>query len=308
MWPPVLGPPEVGDAPDPPYPSYRRNRGAVHGVWWYEWLGAGRDGEWDSEQIDADRYDDGVAVTLNLPTSTLVFTPTVAYPNSTRYGPWGTLNVHAWFDWNSDGDWDDPGELVVVWSGYPGDQAAGGDWPAGQDHLRVTQPFAIPNTVFGYGNVADLWLRVRLNYADNTAPSPRGYRRFGEVEDHRLTVIRPHRPPWADRLTVSPYAPLVLTYTQVVSGVSVSITPAVQITSTWSGGPSPLAIQRALAGTYGDQVTIEHEPFTVGQRYTVTLSSGATYTGTEAVLPSAFSFTADWTAYLFLPVVLKNGP
>jgi YD repeat-containing protein len=298
--PPILAPPELGDAPDPPYPSYRRSQGAVHGVWWYEWLGVGRDGEWDSDQVDADWYDDGVAVDLS--TSTLVFTPTVSSPWSPRYGPSSVLNVHGWFDWNGDGDWDDAGELVVNWWGYPGD----GTWPGGQGSFGVARSFTIPSTVFGSGDVADLWLRFRLDYAHNLT-SPRGYTRFGEVEDHKLTVIRPRRPIWADWPVVSPIASLVVTYTRVVTAVSVSITPTVAITPTWTIAANPLATQSALAGE-GNQVTIEHEPFTAGQRYTVALSSGTTYTGTGVVLPGGFSFTANWAASLYLPVVIKGGP
>jgi hypothetical protein len=122
---------------------------------------------------------------VDLVAGTLTFTPTVASPWSARYGPWGPLNVHGWVDWNSDGDWDDPGEFVVNWSGYPGD----GIWPAGLASFGVVQPFIIPGTVFNSGDVVDLWLRFRLDYKHNLE-NPRGYTRFGEVEDHKLTVVR----------------------------------------------------------------------------------------------------------------------
>jgi YD repeat-containing protein len=184
VWrgPPRLGPPEVGDAPDPLYASYLRNRGAVHGIWWYEWLGGGKDGEWDSDQVDVDLYDDGVDV--DLVAGTLTFTPTVAYPWSARYGAGGPLHVHGWFDWNEDGDWLDANEFVVNWSGYPGD----GTWPAGQSSIGVTQSFTIPTGVFDGGSRFDLWTRFRLDYAANWE-SPRDYTRFGEVEDYTFICV-----------------------------------------------------------------------------------------------------------------------
>ncbi|MCP4541843.1 MAG: hypothetical protein GY832_32330 [Chloroflexi bacterium] len=282
MWPPVLAPPEVGDAPDLPYPSYRLNQGAVHGIWWHEWLGAWRDGEWDSDQIDADLYDDGVSV--DLVAGTLTFTPTVSSPGSARYGPWGPLNVHGWFDWNGDGDWNDTGEFVVNWSGYPGD----GVWPAGQASYGVVQAITIPSTVFDNGDVADLWARFRLDYAADWE-SPRGYTRFGEVEDHLFTVMQPHQPDWGGGI-VSRYDALIVTYTQVVSGISISITPTVAITPTWD--IVSLAPRSMLAGEYGNRVTIDHEPFEPGQAYTLSLSGGVNYSGTMMVLPASFGFTA----------------
>ncbi len=280
MWPPINGPPEVGDAPDPAYPSYRVNWGAVHGIWWYEWLGAWRDGEWDSDQVDADLYDDGVSV--DVAASTVTFTPTVSSPWSTRYGPWGVVNVHGWFDWNSDGDWDDAGEFVVNWSGYPGD----GTWPAGQASYAVVQAITIPG--FSGGNVADIWTRFRLDYAANWE-NPRGYTRFGEVEDRVYPIMWPYRPVW-DGTLVSFLAPLVISYTQVVSGINVSISPSVAITPVWSTVSPDSKVM--LAGEYGNQVVIEHEPFTPGQAYTLSLSGGVNYSDTVAVLPASFGFTA----------------
>jgi hypothetical protein len=256
----------------------------VHGIWWYEWLGASKDGEWDSDQVDADLHDDGVEV--DLVARTLTFTPTVAYTGSYRYKR-APLHVHGWFDWNGDGDWLDA-ERVVNWSGYPGD----GTWPVGQASFGVTWPLTIPQWVYNSGNVVDLWARFRLNY-DADWQNPRGYTRFGEVEDHTFTVVRPTIPPWSGQPVLSMRAPLALTYSQVVSGVQVSITPTVAITPAWSGGPSSLAVQSVAAGDYGDELTIEHEPFTPYETYTVSLGSGVTYTGTEVVLPASFSFVAQ---------------
>ncbi len=264
----------MGDAPDRPYDSLRRNQGAIHGIWWYEWLGVWRDGEWDSRQVDAERYDDGVA--LDPYNSMLIFTPTVSSPWSARYSAWNPVNVHGWADWNSDGDWDDANEWIVNWSGYPG----GGAWPAGQSSLGVIQPFNSANVQFGAGDLAQVWLRFRLNYADTQPASPRGYSRFGEVEDHVLTIARPVKPSWDGRLDLPPdYAPLTVNYPRSVQGINVNIAPTVAITPTWSDGPD-----------HGSHVTIAHAPFAIGQRYTVTLSNGALYTDTGMALADQFSF------------------
>jgi len=263
----------------------------MHGIWWFEWLGAWRDGEWDSDQIDNDWYDDGVVA--DPIAETLTFTPTVSDPNPwwyTRYySPGGEINVHGWIDWDRDGIWNMTDEFIVNWSGYPGDP--GGLWSVSESSISVTQPFSVPDTVFGADDVVDLWLRFRLDYADNWE-SPTGFTRFGEVEDHRLTVVRPTRPPWDDLTIPIDVAP-VITFTRGVTGIAVSIQPAVPITPVWTTRAS-FNVPQAVTD-YGDQLTIEHTPFTPNTVYTVSLSGGQTYPGGDPVLPSSFSFTATCT-------------
>jgi len=298
-WAPSLAlPPDFGDAPDPPYRSTAWRGGAVHSIWWYEWLGRRRDGEWDSRQIDRDRYDDGV--TADPVRQTLTFTPTVAYPSWTaRYGSAAPLHVHGWVDWNRDGDWLDAEEMLVNWSGYPG-QA--GVWPAGQPSVGVTETFVLPSGVFGGSDLITLWLRFRLDYAADYG-WPTGITRFGEVEDHPLTLARVHPPAW-DGLTLAIDATPVLTYATVVTGVQVSITPTVVITPVWSG-LTPLAV----ADGGGDRLTMEHAPFTPGTAYTLTLSAGRVYPHGGTVLPATVTFTAAQRK-VFLPLILRGyaGP
>jgi len=287
-------PPDYGDAPDPPYRSLAWHGGASHTIWWYEWLGPWRDGEWDSLQVDRDRYDDGV--TADPVAGTVTFTPTVAYPTGTvRYGIAAPLHVHGWVDWNRDGDWLDAGEMLVNWSGYPG-QA--GVWPAGQPSLGVTRPFLLPSGVFGNSDLIDLWLRFRLDYAANYE-WPTGSTYFGEVEDHRVRIARPHRPVW-DNLTLALDATPVITYATVVTGVQVSITPTVVITPVWSG-----TVPLAVAEGFGDRVTVAHEAFTAGTTYTLTLGAGQIYPDGGTVLPATVSFTVEKVT-IFLPVVFRE--
>ena len=270
----------------------------MHGIWWYEWLGAWRDGEWDSRQVDNDLYDDGVIV--DPIAGTLTFTPTVAFPNSPRYNAAVPLHVHGWIDWNRDGIWNMTDEFIVNWSGYPGD----GTWPAGQNSFSVTQPFSVPDSVFGADDVVDLWLRFRLDYATNWE-NPLGYTRFGEVEDHRLTVVRPTRPSWDGSTIPIDVAP-VITFTRVVTGIAVSIQPAVPITPVWTTRGS-FHVAQAVADTYGDQLTLEHAPFTPNTVYTVSLSAGQTYPEGDPVLPSSFSFTATCTNVTGVELTLLTG-
>jgi hypothetical protein len=276
----------------------------VHRVWWYEWLGASRNGEWDSRQVDADPYDDGVEI--NLAAGYVVFTPTVASPLSGRYGPFAQIYVHGWFDWNNNGNWDDPGELVVNWSGYPG---AGG-WPALASSVRVTQALTIPPSVTVIGAYS-VWARFRLDYAQNVS-SPRGYARFGEVEDHVARVVRPIQPPWNGRV-VTPSASLLITFTQVVTGVTVTIAPALLITPIWSTHPLvrlPHGVKVASAGGSGDELQIQHATFAPSQTYTITLSGGSVLNDPQQLLlTTSFSLTASGgpRKLIFLPIVVRSG-
>ncbi len=286
MWPPILGPPDMGDAPVHYTPGGPLYHAAIHGIWWREWLGRGSDAEWGSGHANSDHYDDGVHA--DPLAGTLTVTATVAQPlDPLRYGPGRTLNVHGWVDWNRDGDWDDPDEFITNGSAYPGDPA--GTWPIAQPSLAVTQPFSVPNHAFGAADVIDLWLRYRLDYAANWENS-RGYTRFGEVEDHRLTVARPHRPAWDGGALGVDDTP-VITYAVIVTGVLVSIVPSIPITPVWTA--APMAHGPAAPAAFGNVLTIDHAPFDIGVLYTISLSSGATYPERNPVLPDDFSFTAS---------------
>ena len=306
-WPYWWGyaiPPELGDAPDPPYSSRVTHASALHRVWWHEWLGASRNGEWDSRQVNADPFDDGVFI--DLAAGAVVFTPTVASPLGGRYGSLTPLHVHGWLDWNNDGDWDDPGEFVVNWSGYPG---AGG-WPALANSIRVTRAVTIPPSI-PTGGVYAVWARLRLDYAQNVE-SPRGPARFGEVEDYVTRVLRPTPPPWSGGV-VTPSAGLMITFTQVVTGVSVGITPALLITPVWRIRPLAQRLRgSAIAANadFGDELEIRHAPFMPGQTYTISLDGGSAIDDPELpLLPVAFPVTiaAEMRQVIFMPLVRRSN-
>jgi hypothetical protein len=180
-WPLAPRPPDYGDAPDPLYPSLRENDGARHLNPDYEWLGPGRSREYNAWVTNLDTFDDGV--TVNLPAGVVTFTVSVS-GYWWRYSAVNPLHVHGWIDFNGDGDWADPGEMVVNWSGYPG---SGGWAPLVTSHtvgLTITVP---------PGAVGNTWARFRLDYDENVE-SPTGPARYGEVEDHPVVVPKLYLP------------------------------------------------------------------------------------------------------------------
>ena len=233
------------------------------------------DREFDAELINLDDFDDGVLV--DLANGVVTFTVSTA-GSSFRYGPAAPIHVHGWFDWNGNGNWDDPGEFALNWSGYPGD----GSWPLGASTFVASEPIAVPgNLMFG-----DMWSRFRLDYAQNLE-NVTGYANYGEVEDHRL-FVSPIVPIWANAINVDLSDPLVLAYgtSMVVDSVTINFTPSVSNTVLWSGLTSPLE-----AGT-GMTATISHDPFEPSTTYTVSVSDGLTSEG-HRMPATSFTFTTE---------------
>ena len=111
---------DFGDAPDPflgegRYPTYFRNNGARHVVPAQPqlYLGNTVDTEADGQPTPLSDGDD----TIGSDDDDGVSFPGLFFPglsttiDVTASAP-GLLN--AWFDWNRDGDWDDPGEQVFT--------------------------------------------------------------------------------------------------------------------------------------------------------------------------------------------------
>ena len=97
--------------------------------------------------------------------------------------------LNAWFDWNQDGDWNDPAEQVFV-----------NQWVvAGENQLSVNVPaaFPAPSTL----PLGQTYARFRLSTQAGLAPV--GLAVDGEVEDHLVEVVI-NNPP---TLAVSPVPP-----------------------------------------------------------------------------------------------------
>ena len=289
-WPPVWGrPPDYGDAPDPTYPSLLASNGARHLNTFYEWLGPDVDREFNAEITDLDMFDDGVTVDLNNGLITFTVSTRSAFYWYSAAAP---IHVHGWIDWNADGDWSDPGEFVLNWSGYPGD----GTWPAGATSFTTSVPVAAPG-----GLPLQMWSRFRLDYAQNVE-TVTGSAVRGEVEDYVL-YSAPNPPPWGGALNVNLTAPLVLTYptNMVISTVNIDFTPTVSNTVVWSN---------PLGGGGSSVATILHEPFDPLTTYTVTVSAGQTVNG-HWMPANTYTFTTAAAApenpMIYLPFIVKGN-
>ncbi len=128
---------DYGDAPDGsinPIYHYCTHKANPNGIGarhfdpasptvWHEWLGrlppdtcycglTSVTTEWDANTVDLDPLDDGVDFSrfhvpfgmCHVETVDVMFSTS---GNPTRYQPIRGLHLHAWFDWNRDGDWDD---------------------------------------------------------------------------------------------------------------------------------------------------------------------------------------------------------
>ncbi len=107
-----------------------------------------------------------------------IFTPNAATPITVTASADGRLN--AWFDWNQDGDWNDPNEQVFT------DQAV----QAGANSLSIMVPdFAPAPSTLPLGLTA-----ARFRFSSEAGLLPTGLAVDGEVEDYRIRVISNNAP------------------------------------------------------------------------------------------------------------------
>ncbi len=100
-YPPRAALPDFGDAPDPSFPSLLANMGVHHLDPHHIWLGASVDGEPDSNQVDADIFDDGV----------MSFDPFTVRANNWDWP--GPMYLNVLVDLNDNGSWADAGEWMI---------------------------------------------------------------------------------------------------------------------------------------------------------------------------------------------------
>lgn len=104
--------PEYGDAPSP-YPTLVADNGAVHAMAGGIFLGGHHDADADGQpdatatgdDDDGSNDDDGVSFTSEVVPGTTATVDVVAS---------APCLLNAWYDFNLDGDWDDPGEQIFV--------------------------------------------------------------------------------------------------------------------------------------------------------------------------------------------------
>lgn len=174
-----------GDAPDAPYPTLSTNGGAWH-IIGGPWLGDATDspdsepdGQPDPNALgdDLDTLypppnddEDGVVI----PTLILGQTSNVTIQVNGSAGPSG---VDAWIDFNGDGVWSSPSELIF--SGY---------LTNGIYSIAVTPP---AGSILG-----STFARIRISTAGGLPPT--GGAQDGEVEDHQVTIEEPVYLDWGD--------------------------------------------------------------------------------------------------------------
>ncbi|PTB31673.1 GEVED domain-containing protein [Photobacterium phosphoreum] len=80
------------------------------------------------------------------------------------------VNLYAWIDWNQNGRWDDPGELII-------------NVPSVTTNTAVSHPITVPTTApLGY-----TYMRVRV-CSNTDCNTPVGEVMDGEVEDYRIFI------------------------------------------------------------------------------------------------------------------------
>jgi hypothetical protein len=173
---------EFGDAPDS-YHTLKASGGAQHDIGDI-WLGDLIDGEADGQATDLDNRnglndEDGVRFLgsgssggpymLPYQPNSLGAVKVLVNGNISSQHP---AFLHAWIDWNGDGNWHDPQERIITSSRI---EAPG----------PITVEFAVPP----YIQFKDAWARFRLD--DQDLRSADGHADNGEVEDYLLEKWTP---------------------------------------------------------------------------------------------------------------------
>jgi len=240
---------DFGDAPDGPYPSLLASNGARHHnkegevYKFYEWLGdiwyfieAQRcdtvpqvDVELDSRQVDKDSPntppgpDDGIRFYPpydSAPGESLDVLISTSCMKGQRYGPTqGLLYFNGWFDWNRDGDWDDPREHIYWLRAKPIAPMSGPAFPVNdtifavdpsqwKDCCQLYRLYFNSHTTKKPGDGWEwkdsTWTRFRLSYREKAA-SVKGVAQWGEVEDYIVAVKPPVEPGVGEKPKSSTY-------------------------------------------------------------------------------------------------------
>ncbi|MBX3420874.1 MAG: tandem-95 repeat protein [Pirellulaceae bacterium] len=179
---------DFGDAPDPlsttlgSYPTLFANNGARHLISDRALLGSHISAEPDgqpSPDASADSNDDGVTFGTNYQIAGLFnrhFQTAVTVTLSSA----GFAD--AWFDWNADGDWNDPGEYILQSVVFT------------SDNLTQTFHITVPPSAPALTQLTPSVVRFRSSTRGSLAPT--GLAVDGEVEDYRI-FIAPGTPPTA---------------------------------------------------------------------------------------------------------------
>jgi len=145
-----------------------------------------------ADVADQDKHDDGVLLPVAI--------PLVCGQTQFKYTVTSTvaakLYVNVWFDFNRDGDWDDPIQKCPLGPAITGSFT---EWAVQNDLITVPGPgtFTFMTPAFGAANPtkgSEMWMRITLtdqpiapaNGADGSGPAG-GYQ-YGETEDYLLKL------------------------------------------------------------------------------------------------------------------------
>ncbi len=161
---------DLGDAPDPTYPTTLANSGAYHAIDGITFLGTLVDGEADGLPTADASGDDFIGVDdEDGVTFTSAFTNGAVATMDVSASVDGILN--AWIDFNADGDWDDANEHVFI------DRYLSGG--ANSIACEVPEGAALGMTF------------ARFRFSSNPGLAPGGLAPDGEVEDYQVEIQCP---------------------------------------------------------------------------------------------------------------------
>ncbi len=159
---------DFGDAPDPTYPTLMANNGACHAIKPGFYLGSGIDPEQDGQPsalADGDNVN-GVNDEHGVIMSPFI-APGQSVPVTVVASDTGVIN--AWFDFNINGNWGDPGEHVI---------AAQPVWPGANLFTFNVPSGAVHGLAF-----------ARFRLSSSRQISYDGFALDGEVEDYAVEIV-----------------------------------------------------------------------------------------------------------------------
>ncbi len=196
---------DFGDAPDGApagyasapgvlgkFPSKAASQGPRHTVLDQLLLGAKQDGEADSMQVNADRFDDGAMIDPRACSDRSRLTAVVGAAGLApdKLTADHIVYVNVWADWNRDGDWDDSAGCAREW--------AIENLPISAERLAATKLYVAQVNFKAGAQVKELWWRVQVTL-DEPAVDPSGRAlapyAVGETEDHLYRNMRSKTPP-----------------------------------------------------------------------------------------------------------------
>ncbi len=241
--------------------------------------------------------EDGVTLAALLPVGEITIVPVSIQSAG------GFLNV--WFDWNGDGDFNDPGEQMVT------NQAVA----VGTLNLNI----AVPATAV----IGPTFARFRVctnNTATDNCSTPSGTVQSGEVEDYQFTVSRKL---FLNKITTGGFGGAFgFTLTNTAQTTGTVTTTAVNIPTAVDGDTGNTASLAYAISSPVTAVTITENTLPAGWALSgascvnssgtsVGSLSGTTYTITGAEIGASVSFTCNFTniklPILRLQKTLTNG-